>query len=38
MVGNCGLDTAGAGQGPTAGSCKHGNETSGSIKRREFTS
>jgi hypothetical protein len=24
------------GQGPTTGSCKHGNEPSGSIKGREF--
>jgi len=32
----CGLDTYGSGQGPTAGSCGHGNKPSGSTKGREF--
>jgi hypothetical protein len=27
------LDTSGLGLGPVAGSCEHGNEISGSIKR-----
>jgi hypothetical protein len=35
-VGNCGLDASGSGQGPIAGSCEHGNESSGSTKDREF--
>jgi hypothetical protein len=33
---NIKLDTSGSGQGPVAGSCKHGNEPSSSIKGREF--
>jgi hypothetical protein len=32
----CGLDSSGSGQGPVAGCCEHGNETSGSIKGGEF--
>jgi len=32
MVGRCGLDSYGSGQGPVAGSCEHGNELLGSIK------
>jgi hypothetical protein len=35
-VGRCGLDASGSGYGPVAGSCKHGNEPSGSIKGGEF--
>jgi hypothetical protein len=31
-VGTCGLDSSGSGKGQVACSCKHGNETSGSIK------
>jgi len=38
MVGRCGLDVSGAGQGPVAGSCACGNEPSGSIKGAEFFS
>jgi hypothetical protein len=30
MVGEDGLNLSFSGQGPVAGSCKHGNETSGS--------
>jgi hypothetical protein len=30
-VGGCGLNSQGAGQGPVAGCCEHGNEPSGSI-------
>jgi hypothetical protein len=35
-VGRCGLDVAGSGQGPMAGSCEHCNETSGFVKGGEF--
>jgi len=35
-VGGCGLDSSGSGLGPVAGSCKYGNELSGSTKGREF--
>jgi hypothetical protein len=28
----CGLDSSSSVQGPVAGACKHGNESSGSIK------
>jgi hypothetical protein len=35
-MGRCGLDVAGSGYGPVAGSCEHGNEFSGSIKDGEF--
>jgi hypothetical protein len=35
-VGICGLVSSGSGQGPMAGTCEHGNETSGSIKGGEF--
>jgi len=31
-----GLHYSGSGYGPVAGSCEHSNETSGSIKGREF--
>jgi hypothetical protein len=30
------LDSSGSGEGPVAGSCEHGNETSGSIKAGNF--
>jgi hypothetical protein len=33
-MGRCGLYSSGSGHGPGAGSCEHGNETSGSIKGR----
>jgi len=36
MVGRCGLDASGSGQGPVVGCCEHGNETSGSVKGGEF--
>jgi hypothetical protein len=36
MVGRCGLDSSGSGQGPVVGSCEHGNYPSGSIKGGEF--
>jgi hypothetical protein len=35
-VGSCGLDSSDPGYGPVAGSCEHGNESSGSIKGRKF--
>jgi hypothetical protein len=35
-VGNGGLDSSCTGQAPVAVSCEHGNETSCSIKGREF--
>jgi hypothetical protein len=35
-VGKCGFNSSGSGKGPVAGSCKHGNEPSDSIKCREF--
>jgi hypothetical protein len=35
-VGWRGLDASGSGYGPVAGSCGHGNEPSGSIKRGGF--
>jgi hypothetical protein len=35
-VGRCGLDSSSSRQGPMAGSFKHSNETSGSIKGGEF--
>jgi hypothetical protein len=31
-VGSCGLDSSGLGYGAVAGSCKQGNEPSGSIR------
>ena len=31
-----GLDKSGSGQEPAAGSCEHGNETSGSIKGKDL--
>jgi hypothetical protein len=34
--GRCGLDAYGSEQGPAAGSCEYGNESSGSIKGEEF--
>jgi hypothetical protein len=36
MVGRCGLDSSGSGQGPVVGSWEHDNEPSGSIKGGEF--
>jgi hypothetical protein len=33
---SCGLDSSGPGQRPAASSCEHSNESSGSIKGREF--
>jgi len=30
------VDSSGSGEGPVEGSCEHGNETSDSIKDREF--
>jgi hypothetical protein len=36
MMRSCGLESAGPGEGPIAGSCEHDNELSGSIKGREF--
>jgi hypothetical protein len=35
-VGGNGLDSSGSGYRPVAGSCKHGNELSDSIKGTEF--
>jgi hypothetical protein len=35
-VEKCGLDSSGSEQGPTVGSCEHGNEPSGSVKGGEF--
>jgi hypothetical protein len=35
-VGRCGLDASGSRQKPVAGSCEHGNESSGSVKGGEF--
>jgi len=35
-VERCGMNAFGSGQGPVAGSCEHGNESSDSIKGREF--
>jgi len=35
-VRNCGLELSGLGYVLVAGSCKHGNELSGSIKNGEF--
>jgi hypothetical protein len=35
-VGSYGEDASGSGNGPVAGSCGHGNETSGCIKGGEF--
>jgi hypothetical protein len=35
-VGECELESSGAGKGPVAGPCEHGNEPSGSIKGGEF--
>jgi hypothetical protein len=37
-VSRCELDSCGSRYGPVAGSCKRGNEPSGSIKGREFNS
>jgi hypothetical protein len=36
MVGNCVMDASESGQRLVMGSCKHGNEPSGSIKGEEF--
>lgn len=36
VVGGCELDSPGSGQGPLAGSCKYGNEHSGSMKAETF--
>jgi hypothetical protein len=36
MVGRCGLDSSGSGQGPMAGCCEHDNEPLGSVKGGEF--
>jgi hypothetical protein len=33
---NIKMNSCGSGYGPVAGSCEHGNESSGSIKCREF--
>jgi hypothetical protein len=35
-VSGCGLDMSGLGQGPLVGFCEHSNESSGSIRGREF--
>jgi hypothetical protein len=35
-MGRCGLDSSGSGLEPVGGSCEHGNELSGSIKRVKF--
>jgi len=35
-VSRCGLDAPGSGYGPMAGTCEHGNESSGSTKGGEF--
>jgi hypothetical protein len=35
-VGGCGLEPSDPGKGPVAGSCKHGNKPSGSIKGDQF--
>jgi hypothetical protein len=35
-VGSCGLDESGSGQGLVVGRCESSNETSSSIKGREF--
>jgi hypothetical protein len=35
-LGGYGLDSSGSGKGPVAGSCEHGNESSGPINCREF--
>jgi hypothetical protein len=35
-MGGCGQDSSGLGQGPVAGSCEPGNETSGFIKFWEY--
>jgi hypothetical protein len=35
-VGRCGLGSSGSGYGRVAGSCGHGNETSGSIQAGNF--
>jgi hypothetical protein len=35
-VEGCGVDSSGSGKRPVAGSCEHGNETSGSIRSGEF--
>jgi hypothetical protein len=35
-VGGCGLDASASGWEPVAGSCEHGNETSGSVTSGEF--
>jgi hypothetical protein len=36
MVGMCGLQSSGSGQGPVEDFCEHGNEPPGSIKCGEF--
>jgi hypothetical protein len=36
MVGTCGLDLSGSGEGTVAGSCEQDNEPSGSTKAGEF--
>jgi hypothetical protein len=35
MVGRCGLDASGSGEGPVAGSCEHDNEPSDSVRGGE---
>jgi hypothetical protein len=35
-MGSCGMVTCVSGQGPLAGACEYGNETSGSIKDGEL--
>jgi hypothetical protein len=35
-MGRCGLDSSGSGYRQVVGSCEYGNESSGSIKGREF--
>jgi hypothetical protein len=37
-VKGCGLDSAGSGQEPMAGSCEHGNESLHFLKGRDLTS
>jgi len=35
-IGSCRLDSSGSGQGPVAGTCEHGNEPSGSIRKQDI--
>jgi hypothetical protein len=35
-VGRCGLYSSGSGEGPVAGCCEHGDESSGTIKCGQF--